>query len=322
MSAYSLNFKEKFKRRFKSMYKGAREAYVYIADVYQSALAYSLNYKLSETQTYAFRVRRLIDNTELDIGFIGNKSDRQAVIDFCTEAGNTDGFISRVYDARGIFDLEQTTASDQLRIYDNITGLYTQDNGDLAAYCPPTSTRHLRFEAGIEGTYANRVVGFAFCVFKSLLADQGAGNVAASIWEWSTGGTGTGTRFGARVSFYAPSNPSQYLETTSRKTQSPTYVVGAASSNTMGTDTKLITSHGKWAAGETLHRENGVQTGSVSHTASNSDSGNSLNARVFTGGKGGKYVTGLWSDLILYNSPTYESNIPEIEDIMMERSVA
>ena len=83
----------------------------YLLDDYGSAtVAYSLR-KLSSSSTNAIRVRRSSDNTEQDIGFVGEDLDTSALTTF-TGAG--EGYITKWYDQSGNSnDAIQTTTSAQ-----------------------------------------------------------------------------------------------------------------------------------------------------------------------------------------------------------------
>ena len=83
----------------------------YLLDDYGSAtVAYSLR-KLSSSSTNAIRVRRSSDNTEQDIGFVGEDLDTTALTTF-TGAG--EGYITKWYDQSGNSnDAIQATTSAQ-----------------------------------------------------------------------------------------------------------------------------------------------------------------------------------------------------------------
>jgi len=86
-----------------------------------AAAAYSLR-RLSSTYTGpAIRVRRASDNAEQDIEFdIEGNLNTGALAGFCS---GTDGFVKIWYDQAGSNDAEQTTAANQPKIYDSITGV-------------------------------------------------------------------------------------------------------------------------------------------------------------------------------------------------------
>lgn len=81
--------------------------------------------KLKTSATQCIRVRRDTDNTELDIGFVGNVLDTTTLLNFC---GSGNGFVSIWYDQSGLDNNAlQTTASSQPQIV--ISGVLT--NGIL-----------------------------------------------------------------------------------------------------------------------------------------------------------------------------------------------
>lgn len=79
-----------------------------------AAAAYSLRQLSSSYTGSAIRVRRSSDNTEQDIGFVGNELDTATLESFCS---GTDGFVTTWYDQSGSGnDLTQATASEQSKI--------------------------------------------------------------------------------------------------------------------------------------------------------------------------------------------------------------
>ena len=66
----------------------------YLLDRFPATVAYSLR-KIRTGQTRAIRVRRSSDNTEQDIGFVGNDLDTASLLSFC---GVGNGFVTTWYD--------------------------------------------------------------------------------------------------------------------------------------------------------------------------------------------------------------------------------
>lgn len=69
-----------------------------ILDTYTALEAYSLNRKLKSDATNAFRVRRSSDNSEQDIGFVGNLVNISSLTSF---VGGDSGYITTIYDQTG-----------------------------------------------------------------------------------------------------------------------------------------------------------------------------------------------------------------------------
>lgn len=92
--------------------------------------AYSMRRLKAAYAGQAIRVRRASDNTEQDIGFVGNDLNAGALLTF---VGAGDGFISKIYNQAGglPFDLAQTTAILQPRIV--LAGALVTSNGKV---CP------------------------------------------------------------------------------------------------------------------------------------------------------------------------------------------
>lgn len=100
-----------------------------LLDLYPSAAAaYSLK-KLRDAYTgSAIRVRRSSDNTEQNIGFIGENLDTSALTSFC---GSGNGFVSTWYDQSGnARNATQTTAANQPQIVSS--GSIILENGKPA----------------------------------------------------------------------------------------------------------------------------------------------------------------------------------------------
>ena len=86
-----------------------------ILDTYTEAIAgWSLR-KLKSTATVSIRVRRSSDNSEQDIGFVGEGLDTGSLATFCA---GTDGYVVRMYDQAGgnPYYLDQSTTSAQPKI--------------------------------------------------------------------------------------------------------------------------------------------------------------------------------------------------------------
>ena len=86
-----------------------------ILDIYGGVTgAYSLRKLSSSYNSFAIRVRRSSDNTELNVGFVGDQLNTSAILTFC---GSGNGFVSTWYDQTGnLRHLTQPTAANQPRI--------------------------------------------------------------------------------------------------------------------------------------------------------------------------------------------------------------
>ena len=94
-----------------------------LLDLYpNAAAAYSLRKLRTAYAGASIKVRRSSDNTEQDIGFVGNELDTASLLSF---VGAGDGFVVKRYDQSGNgHDLEQTAESKQPKIV-NAGALYT-----------------------------------------------------------------------------------------------------------------------------------------------------------------------------------------------------
>ncbi len=95
-----------------------------------ASAAYSLRRLSSNYAGNCIRVRRGIDNTEQDIGFVGNQLDVASLETFCS---GSDGFISVWYDQAGSYNAVNTNTSGQPKIHESASGVI-KSNGKPAVY--------------------------------------------------------------------------------------------------------------------------------------------------------------------------------------------
>ena len=98
-----------------------------------AAAAYSLRKLRTAYTGSAIRVRRASDNTEQDIGFnVFGELDTVSLASFCS---GTDGFVKTWYDQSGnANDATQTTAANQPKIYDSVTGVVTENGKPAVSF--------------------------------------------------------------------------------------------------------------------------------------------------------------------------------------------
>ena len=118
---------------FNKLGGGGAAPYVYILDDYPAYAAFSLQKMKSDYSGNSIRVRRSSDNSEQDIGFVGNILDSSSLLTF---VGVGDGFVTTVYnqltalsDTR--YHFTQTTANSQPKIVSS-GSLITDTNGFAA----------------------------------------------------------------------------------------------------------------------------------------------------------------------------------------------
>jgi hypothetical protein len=150
-----------------------------------AAAAYSLR-KLDKDYTgSAIRVRRSNDNTEQDIGFVGNDLDTASLKTF---VGANSGFITTWYnqaDSAGVFGTKnatQTTAANQPRIVN--AGVVERQNGKPSIF---QAAQFLRWNK------LNSTLGQAYCIWRSSVTPNiipfGSTNNAGTFYG-SMGGSG------------------------------------------------------------------------------------------------------------------------------------
>ena len=105
----------------------------YILDTFTGATFAYEGRKLSSSSTSAYRVRRSSDNTEQDIGFVGDELDTASLLSFVGTSGTDNGYVVTFYDQSGNGKhLSNTTASQQPKIVD--AGQLVGDNGITGVY--------------------------------------------------------------------------------------------------------------------------------------------------------------------------------------------
>ena len=85
----------------------------YLLDLYPATAAYSLRKLRSAYTGAAIRVRRSLDNTEQDIGFLGDELDTVSLLSFVGVGG---GFVTTWYDQQGSNNFTQSILGNQPRI--------------------------------------------------------------------------------------------------------------------------------------------------------------------------------------------------------------
>ena len=155
----------------------------YLLDLFPATVAYSLR-KLRSGQATAIRVRRSSDNTEQDIGFIGNDLDTVSLLSFCG-AGN--GFVTTWYDQSGNgYNATQTTQANQPQIVNS--GVLNTKGGKAA--CVWTSTDSM---LATVPTQDMTEIGYSFSVVADLTTQetyQGLITNRADRSSWVTFGSG------------------------------------------------------------------------------------------------------------------------------------
>lgn len=179
----------------------------YLLDLYPATAAYSLRKLRSAYTGAAIRVRRSLDNTEQDIGFLADELDIASLLSF---AGVGDGFVSVWYDQSGAgLNLTQTTASNQPRIVN--TGIIELENGKPSLNWYGT-TQFLN-GGNVLGLNGNSLQ--IYCLARNTLTTNRVQLVSKSVaaanvnrYNLATGGA-LGTSTGINTSsteYFAPSN--------------------------------------------------------------------------------------------------------------------
>ena len=152
-----------------------------LLDLYPNAsVAYSLRKLRTAYSGNCIRVRRSSDNTEQNIGFVGNELDTASLLTFCG-AGN--GFVTTWYDHSGIGrNGIQTTAANQAQIVSNGSLIIDPDNGRLS-----TLWTNDRYGTGFYSLNANNLVSSVYVgnrVSGNIISFGSSNNQQANSFRW------------------------------------------------------------------------------------------------------------------------------------------
>jgi hypothetical protein len=147
-----------------------------------AAVAYSLRKLRTAYTGSAIRVRRSSDNTEQDIGFVGNNLDTASLLTFC---GAGDGFVTTWYDqSTNVNDATQATVGRQPLIVSS------------GAILTQSGKQYVRMFQGVTGAFMEKLLN-------TPIATVGTSSFLVSSYN----ATGASSLFGLS----ATSNPGQYL---------------------------------------------------------------------------------------------------------------
>jgi hypothetical protein len=162
-----------------------------LLDIYTGAtVAYSLRKLRTAYSGSAIRVRRSSDNTEQNIGFVGNDLDTASLLTFCG-AGN--GFVTTWYDqSTNANNSTQATATSQAQIVSSgalilstftskITTTWTDDRYDLTTGISP-NTRYLSFNVVNRTATSNDFYSLGTATFGG-----GVNSQSPFVWFATTG---------------------------------------------------------------------------------------------------------------------------------------
>lgn len=155
------------------------QQYIYPLDLVTGSLrGYSVRRLSSSYSGACLRVRRSSDNTEQDIGFVGNFLDTASLLTF---VGVGDGFIRSWYDQSGnISTANQATSALQPQIVSS-GSLITLNNRPAIQF---TAASETYLQTGSQAQGANRT----YFLIQSITG-EGSSNVALILWPFSGNGT-------------------------------------------------------------------------------------------------------------------------------------
>lgn len=266
--------------------------YTYPVDEFSIPIAYSLR-KVSSTATNCIRVRRDSDNTEQDIGFVGNDFDASAVSSFCG-AGN--GYVVKWYNqgtTGATDDISQSTAANQPVIQD--AGTVVSFHGNYAVRFNAINNRHL---VGSALSELNAEPLSYFIVHDNLSTTTGG--TFMSIFS-----TGDGTSSNSRLQIYPTSNTT---------TQISTFVRNTSGTNTFVSPGSAISINTPYLRSGIIDSSKGMESWrNGSSEGTNTFSGTYVNATLEVGSNNStQYSNGKISELFIFGTDE-SSNRADIE---------
>jgi hypothetical protein len=160
-----------------------------LLDTYSGAAgAYSLRKLSSSYSGAAIRVRRDNDNLETDINF--NVFGELDTVSLAAHCGSNNGYVTNWYDQSSNSNTaRQTTAADQPKIYDSVTGVVTE-NGKPAVEFVRTSATRLFFGTGLSSqTNIIAVAKNTDTSWGTLVGESFAGGLrclVSALWDSTT----------------------------------------------------------------------------------------------------------------------------------------
>jgi hypothetical protein len=164
--------------------------------------AYSFR-KVVPTATVSCRVRRSSDNTEQDIGFVGNDLDTSSLTSF---VGTNDGWVVKIYEQNGTGkDVLQTSAASQFKIV-NAGTIYTL-NGKPT--CVTNNGDYLLNSTGMFN-FVNTVGTSIFSVTQPI-SHLGGGFSVDFLFSIGNGGLAASNRLFQNTISGGAGNPTSYI---------------------------------------------------------------------------------------------------------------
>jgi hypothetical protein len=255
-------------------------------DYPNAAAAYSLRKLRTAYTGSAIRVRRSNDNTEQDIGFVGNDLDTASLKTF---VGANSGFVTTWYDqSTNARDATQTTAANQPRIVN--AGTVQRENGKVTLFFDGTNDNLTR-SAGAYLTNVNQ--GFIFSINK-----RDANNASeAVIIQFRTSTSLTRALLSYRIS--AAGN--QGIGGGGRRLDSDAFQ--AVGTNSYNGNLLLASVHFNWQNALLNVYENGLGAGTRNPFQTSGNTSNT-NGDFFIGCGNGNtnFLNGKISEIIVYNT--------------------
>ena len=251
-----------------------------LLDAYpNAAAAYSLRKLKSSYSGSAIRVRRSSDNTEQDIGFVGNNLDTAGMKTF---VGANSGFVTTWYDQSGnARNATQTTAANQPSII--TSGVIERKDGDIGLFFNRTNSNFLI-------TAYSDVNGFSVFMAIHTIGNNNT-NDRLGIFHNAVFELG---RLSASYGFRTMPTDAAVVTT------SPSVVQYVTGSSSFSANSSYI-AYGGWAGNNTVvrFRRNGIDN------ANSSTSGSTMRTQSTTPA----YYTGYFYEAIIYPDDQYSDRI-------------
>jgi hypothetical protein len=161
-----------------------------ILDTYTALEGYSLNRKLKSDATNSFRVRRSSDNSEQDIGFVGDLVNISSLTSFI---GASSGYVTTIYDQTGNNrDFTQTSLTKQPIVISG--GTLLEYNGFIYCQYDAIDDEHISTTTAttIQDLFVYSV-GDDNMLYSINSPQTRLGSISQTNWGFSNGERGTNT---------------------------------------------------------------------------------------------------------------------------------
>jgi hypothetical protein len=269
-----------------------------LLDSFPAAAAYSLRKLKSSYTGNCIRVRKTLNNTEQDIGFVNNFLDTASLKTF---VGTSNGFVVTWYDQSGNGrDASNSTTTAQPKIYDSATASLSKRNNKVSL--APDGGDELKVTTGLD-ILQNKGYGYCFSVNCSVIS---SGISYLLLISNNVAGT---ARF--LVDFNRTTNQRNGIG--GRRLDANSFTSIQSSSNFSVTNLQLVSSIIDYATSDAYIYRNGTSVASNTSFLTDGNTSNTASASMSLFGSSGTNLNGSCSEIIIYNT-NESSNRTKIEN--------